>query len=141
MKVLVTGADGFTGRHFCLHATMAGYEVVKLKANLLDRESIKDEIFSVQPNFVVHLAAVSFVGSPDKSSFYSVNVIGTTNLLDVIAELPEPPKKVLLASSANIYGNCDISPIDETVIPNPINHYAMSKFSMEKMTHSISQYV
>lgn len=62
-----------------------------------------------------------------------MNVIGTTILLDVISELPKAPKKVLLASSANVYGNCDISPIDETVIPNPINHYAMSKFAMEKM--------
>ncbi len=134
MKVLVTGADGFTGRHFCRHAAMAGYEVQELKSNLLDPHSLKDEIFLAQPDFVVHLAAVSFVGSPDQSSFYAVNVIGTTNLLDVIAELPKTPKKVLLASSANIYGNCDISSIDETVAPNPINHYAMSKFSMEKMS-------
>jgi nucleoside-diphosphate-sugar epimerase len=134
LKVLVTGADGFTGRHFCRHANRVGYEVVELKSNLLDTHSLKDEIFSAQPDFVVHLAAVSFVGSPDQSSFYAVNVIGTTNLLDVIAELSKTPKKVLLASSANIYGNCNISSIDETVTPNPINHYAMSKFSMEKMS-------
>ena len=99
----------------------------------MDREAIKDEVFSARPDFVIHLAAISFVGSPDKSSFYTVNVIGTTILLDVISELPKAPKKVLLASSANVYGNCDISPIDEAVIPNPINHYAMSKFAMEKM--------
>lgn len=134
MKLLVTGADGFTGKHFCHHARSAGYEVIKLKSNLLDFDSVKDEVFSSMPNYVVHLAAISFVGSSDKSSFYSVNVVGTTNLLDAISQLPIMPMKVLIASSANVYGNCKVSPIDETVIPNPTNHYAMSKLAMEKMT-------
>ena len=131
MKLLVTGADGFTGRHFSSRAVKAGHEVVKLKADLLDREALHDEVLLVRPDLVVHLAAISFVGSPDKISFYAVNVIGTTNLLDAILALPKVPFKVLLASSANVYGNCDISPIDEKVAPNPINHYAASKLAME----------
>ena len=133
MKLLVTGAAGFTGQHLCARAAEAGYEVIKMKADLLNREALRDEVFLVQPDLVAHLAAISFVGNPDKSSFYSVNVIGTTNLLDAILELPKAPSKVLLASSANVYGNCDIFPISEGVVPNPINHYAMSKLAMEKM--------
>jgi len=139
LKLLVTGADGFTGQHLCSRAAKAGYEVFKLKADLLDREALQNEVLLVQPDLVAHLAAISFVGSPNKVSFYAVNVIGTTNLLDTILELPQAPLKVLLASSANVYGNCDISPIDENITPNPINHYAVSKLAMEKMALTYSE--
>ena len=138
MKLLVTGADGFTGQHLCSRAAKAGYEVVKLKADLLDREALQNEVLLVQPDLVAHLAAISFVGSPDKISFYAVNVIGTTNLLDAILKLSKAPFKVLLASSANVYGNCEISSIGENVVPNPINHYAASKLAMEKMALTYS---
>jgi len=135
---MVTGASGFTGQHLCALARKSGYEVVKVKSDLLDRSSLADELILAKPDLVAHLAAISFVGSPDKSSFYSVNVIGTTNLLDVISELPKTPGKVLLASSANVYGNCDISPISENTQPRPVNHYAASKFAMEQLSRTYS---
>ena len=141
MKLLVTGAYGFTGQHLCALATKSGYDVVRLKSDLMDRSSLAEEFILAKPDLVVHLGAVSFVGSPDKSSFYSVNVIGTTNLLDVISELPKTPDKVLLASSANVYGNCDICPISENVQPSPANHYAASKFAMEQLSRNYSSKV
>jgi nucleoside-diphosphate-sugar epimerase len=60
-------------------------------------------------------------------------VVGTMNLLAALAALPRVPDKILLASSANIYGNCDASPIDEDQAPAPVNHYAASKLAMEHM--------
>jgi GDP-6-deoxy-D-talose 4-dehydrogenase len=135
---MVTGASGFTGQHLCALARKSGYEVVKVKSDLMDCSSLAAELILAKPDFLVHLAAISFVGSPDKSSFYSVNVIGTTNLLDVISKLPKTPYKVLLASSANIYGNCDISPISENMQPRPVNHYAASKYAMEQLSLTYS---
>ena len=85
---------------------------------------------------VVHLAAISFVGHGDANAFYAVNVIGTMNLLGELAKLPVLPEKVLLASSANVYGNCECSPIPETQSPAPVNHYAMSKLAMEYMAQT-----
>jgi GDP-6-deoxy-D-talose 4-dehydrogenase len=129
----VTGADGFTGQHFVPMARLAGYEVHCLEADLTDYNALHKEVQMVNPQLVVHLAAISFVGNADVSAFYNINVIGTTNLLDALVGLPNLPKHILLASSANVYGNCDESPIPETQKPSPINHYAMSKLAMEYM--------
>ena len=131
MRLLLTGADGFTGLHFVQQARAAGYEVIEFTANLTDKEAVRQQVLESAPQAVVHLAAISFVGHDDASAFYDVNVIGTLNLLDALQDLPQKPSRVLLASSANVYGNCEQSPIAETQAPSPVNHYAMSKLSME----------
>ena len=58
------------------------------------------------------------------------------NLLAALAALPVKPSKVLLASSANVYGNCNTTPITEDQPASPVNHYAMSKLAMEKMART-----
>ena len=136
MKLLVTGADGFTGRHFVAIAQSCGHEVISLKSDLKDRDAVMQEVALATPSAVVHLAAISFVGHADATAFYDVNVIGTLNLLDALGDLGTPPDRVLLASSANVYGNCDQSPIAETQPPAPVNHYAVSKLAMEYMART-----
>lgn len=136
MKILLTGADGFTGRPFEALARRAGHEVIALRADLTDSEGLATEVFGVRPEAVVHLAGIAFVGHAHEEAFYNVNVVGTTNLLDALARLEKAPRIVLLASSANIYGNCDQSPIVEVQAPAPVNHYAMSKLAMEHMART-----
>jgi len=136
MKILVTGADGFTGKWFSHAAMSAGHDVVALQADLTDEKAVAAEVQAAQPNAVVHLAAISFVGHADNTAFYSVNVVGTTHLLSAVASLDTPPGKVLVASSANIYGNCESSPIYEDQPPAPVNHYAASKLAMEHMART-----
>ena len=133
MKVLITGADGFTGQHLSEYLKAQGHEVVPLTADLTDSEALNKEVDLISPDWVVHLAAISFVGHHDLSQFYLVNVIGTLNLLDALANLERKPSSVLIASSANIYGNCQHSPISESQSPAPVNHYAASKLAMEHL--------
>lgn len=136
MKLLLTGADGFTGLHFVTAAQACGYDVHSLQADLTDKEGLKAEVAQLAPEVVVHLAAISFVGYADESAFYAVNVLGTLNLLDALAAQAQPLRNVLLASSANVYGNCDKSPITEAQVPAPVNHYATSKLAMECMART-----
>lgn len=136
MKILLTGAGGFTGLFFSAAAKAAGHEVIALKANLADKGAIASEVLAAVPDAVVHLASISFVGHADDTAFYAVNVVGTQNLLAALTALPVKPRKVLLASSANIYGNCTDSPITEAQPAAPVNHYAMSKLAMEHMART-----
>lgn len=134
-RILLTGGDGFTGKHFKGVAEAAGHEVFGINADLTDQTQLQAEVASLGPfDAVVHLAAISFVGHADASAFYGVNVVGTMNLLDALLSSGHHcPKAVLLASSANVYGNCEASPISERQAPVPVNHYAMSKLAMEYM--------
>jgi nucleoside-diphosphate-sugar epimerase len=136
MKILLTGAAGFTGLYFQKAAIAAGHEVIALDADLTDKAAVATQVAGIAPDAVVHLAGISFVGHADDAAFYAVNVVGTTHLLSALVELQNPLKKVLLASSANVYGNCEISPIGERQEPAPMNHYATSKLAMEYMARS-----
>lgn len=145
-RVLITGASGFTGRHFIALANKLGYECVALchkatdrvegctqvvVADLTNKAQLKEQLIKVNPEYVVHLAAISFVAHGDVADIYTTNLIGTLNLLDCLIELKLPLKKVLLASSGNVYGNNEDLPINEKMSPTPANDYAISKYSME----------
>jgi nucleoside-diphosphate-sugar epimerase len=146
-KVLVTGLVGFTGRYLAEALTREGYEVHGLvneattnrppagatlhQCDLTDAAGLAAVVQQVQPQSVVHLAGVTFVAHGDVESIYRVNLLGTRYLLDGLAQLTTPPQAVLLASSANVYGNSTEGVMDETTPPAPANDYAVSKLAME----------
>ena len=136
MRIALTGADGFTGRHFIEAAQRAGHHVIELRSDLTDGVGVAAETLSLEADALVHLAAISFVGYQNDRAFYDVNLFGTLNLLDALAKARRPLKRVLISSSANVYGNSPRSPIAETEPPAPVNHYAMSKVAMELMAQA-----
>ena len=138
MNILLTGAAGFTGSYFRQLAESAGHTVVPFAADLRDPVATQAAVIAASCDAVVHLGAISFVGHADSAAFYAVNVVGTTNLLQAIVNKDQTPKKILIASSANIYGNCQQSPISETQQPTPANHYAASKVAMEHMVQTFA---
>lgn len=158
-RALVTGVAGFTGRHMAARLIEAGYEVwgtvmpsrggvmgsdperllhhaampevVQVSVDLLDSDGLARVAAQIRPDVVVHLAGVAHVMNGDVANTHLVNVIGTRNLLAALDSVGAPPHAVLLASSANVYGNVDVDAIDERIAPQPANDYAVSKLSME----------
>ena len=144
-RALITGIHGFTGHYLAQSLRARGYRVFGtalsptaeeqdvIAVDLGDRDAVARMVEEVQPDVVVHLAAIAFVAHSDIEAMYRVNLIGTRNLLEALAALANKPSAVLLASSANIYGNADVEPISEAVAPAPANDYAVSKLAMEYM--------
>lgn len=143
-RVLVTGALGFTGRYMTRELRDHGYEVLGLgsgaanhpgyhQIDLMDSEGTSSLLRVLEPDAVIHLAALAFVGHGNVDDFYHVNVLGTRHLLEAIAKSPKRPDCILLASSANVYGNASEGVLNEETPPAPANDYAVSKLSMEYM--------
>ncbi|MDN7903840.1 GDP-mannose 4,6-dehydratase [Burkholderia diffusa] len=149
-RAFVTGLTGFTGRYMAQQLEAAGYDVwgtvapgaarpddpafancTLLPVDLLDAHAMRAAASDARPDAVVHLAARAHVAQDAPSQTYAVNIVGTRNLLAALAGLDRRPSAVLLASSANIYGNSTAGVLDETVPPAPANDYAVSKLAME----------
>lgn len=146
---LVTGYNGFTGRYLGQRLEAAGYHVVGLVrrqtatlgavvADLCLPDQVNRAVAQIRPDVVVHLAGISFVDHADVAAIYHANILGARNLLTALALLDRPPRAVLLASSANVYGNAqddaDARALDESTLPAPANDYAVSKLAMEYMS-------
>lgn len=145
-RVLVTGRHGFTGHYVAEALATAGWEVwggcshpneamssFDRVADLTDATSVTEMVNDVRPDAVVHLAGIAFVGHGSVDDFYQVNLLGTRNLMDALSKGGHGKRGVVLASSANIYGNTRTSPISESTAPAPANDYAVSKLAMEFM--------
>lgn len=135
--VLLTGVEGFTGRHLVQYLTTRGHKCLSLDVDIRNRESTQKAVSDLADEHsidaVIHLAAISFVQHDDASEIYQVNVIGTENLLCAIEKAHITPR-VILASSANVYGiPPDSQPLEESQCSAPNNHYACSKLAMEMM--------
>lgn len=135
MKLLLTGADGFTGFHFANAARAHGFDVNPLKSDLTNSASVFSEVAGIEPNYVVHFAGISSTTHSNEDDFYRINLLGTMNLLKALRALNCRPQKVILASSASVYGNSTIVPITENQHPSPLSHYAASKLAMESMSN------
>ncbi|WP_171176782.1 NAD-dependent epimerase/dehydratase family protein [Ruegeria sp. HKCCA4633] len=145
-RVLITGRHGFTGRYVATALASAGWQIwggcsnpteqmdsFDRVADLTDATSVARLVDEVRPDAVVHLAGIAFVGHGSPNDFYRVNLLGTRNLLDALVRNGCGKDGVVLASSANVYGNARVSPISENTASAPANDYAVSKLAMEQM--------
>lgn len=146
-RVLITGITSFTGPYIARELASKGYEVYGLRqqkvhankyatslaGDLLDPSSLECIVNQCKPHLVIHLAAITYVPHGDVAEMYQTNVVGTRNLLSALAECNAAPERILLASSANVYGNTVDGLLDEGTVFSPENDYAVSKVTMEYM--------
>lgn len=140
-KVLITGIDSFTGVYLSSYLEKEGYDVYgtslfesdnkKFKCDIILKNDIFDVLKKVEPNYFIHLSGISFAAHGNTQDFYSVNTIGTTNILDAFLDIGYTPEKIILASSAAVYGNQGLEVLDESLCSIPANHYGASKYAME----------
>jgi UDP-glucose 4-epimerase len=157
MKLLVTGGAGFIGSTVVDMAIAQGHDVrvydnletgVRTNVNaaatfihgdIRDGEALHEAMAGVDT--VIHLAAMVSVERSvrDPQTCWDVNVAGTHNVLTVAQAVG--CRRIVLASSAAVYGNSEISPKQEGLTPEPASPYAYSKWMNEVHAEYFSRYL
>lgn len=136
MRALVTGATGFVGPHLVAHLRAAGDDVVGLDdgvVDVCDPAAVSAWIEGHRPEVAYHLAGWADVGgswaAPQEA--FRVNAEGTLNVLQ--AALAAECRRVLVVSSADVYGVVDEAdlPITEEHPLRPVSPYAVSKVAAD----------
>jgi GDP-4-dehydro-6-deoxy-D-mannose reductase len=140
VKALVTGGDGFVGRHLLEHLRACGDEAVGVdhECDVTDAPSVLAMLQVVRPDAIYHLAALTAVGASwsNPVEFTRVNVLGTKNVLAAASEAV-PAASVVLVSSSDVYGvvRPEDLPLVESFRVAPANPYASSKVEAEHVAH------
>ncbi len=147
MKVLITGASGFTGIHMIgFLSTQEDIRIIAIarkkpahfsnaqkiswvEGDILDPAKIIETISAVKPSVVLHLAGLNRGSLED---LQKTNVTGTQNMLDAILKI-NPDCRTLVISSSAVYGYAGNTPIDENQTLKPLSDYGISKAAQDTL--------
>ena len=127
VRVFITGGAGFIGSRLTRALAEVGAHVTiydnlleqvhgpsprldlqgrLIKGDVRDRVAMAQAVANATPDIVVHLAAETGTGqSADEPSRYAeVNVVGCANLIEILKQQPNPPRRVVLAATRAVYG-------------------------------------
>lgn len=136
--ILITGAQGFVGRHLTAHLEACGDEVVGVDrehggVDITDADAVRRLVADVAPTAIYHLAGWADVGGSWQHPVeaFRVNAEGTLNVLGAAVEVGVG--RVLAVSSADVYGKVDPSelPLTEDSPLRPASPYAASKVAAD----------
>ncbi|MCU1493010.1 MAG: nucleoside-diphosphate-sugar epimerase [Acidimicrobiaceae bacterium] len=134
MHAFITGGSGFVGHWLRSHLEDCGdtVEVLPEHLDIGDAPGVRTALVAAAPEVVYHLAALAHVGqsweAPEPT--VQVNVLGTLNLLEAARSADRPPR-VVLVSSAEVYGSGNGNALDESAPLLPVSPYAASKVGAE----------
>ena len=135
-RVLIFGENSFTGEYLSSYLYSKGYSIFgtdRKSCDITNKDNIKKTLREINPNYIINLSGIASPAHGDVLEFYRVNTIGAINIIEALIELDLNPKKIVLVSSATIYGNQGLEVLDESLFPQPANYYGTSKYSMELM--------
>src|SRR5713101_2132309 len=149
MRVLVTGADGFVGRHLCQHLRSSGDEVFEASgpglkplrqaqgaANRLDVTHLSEVealVERARPEGIINLAGFSSVANAEDDPLqpWMVNTLGALNILTASRKIV-PSARILLVGSGEMYGLLPQGVRAREQMPlNPLGFYGASKAAAE----------
>ncbi len=151
-RVLITGIMGFIGSHLAKRLVDGKMEVYGLERRVANRNmaviadllqditlvsgdcsdyvSVRNSVRTVNPDVIVHLAALSPVRDSFERPFeyQQANYIGTMNVAHAMLELQDPQtRRLIAASTAEVYGIQKEESMKETLPLRPSSPYAVSK--------------
>ncbi len=148
--ILVTGGAGYVGAHTCKALALAGYTPVALdnlstghkrfvrwgplvQCDIKDQAAVLNAIQDYNAEAVLHFAASAYVGESvvNPRKYYENNVAGSLSLLGAMANAD--CHKLVFSSTCAVYGEPTEVPIQEKVLPNPVNPYGASKLMVERI--------
>nr|MBN1230089.1 GDP-mannose 4,6-dehydratase [Anaerolineae bacterium] len=156
MRILITGADGFVGRHLAWHLLRLGtvevfgttylptenYQYLSSagvhlrQIDLTDDEAVRSLLAEIKPAHIYHLAAQSFVPRSFENPWETLrnNILSQLNLMHQMLWL-ELDSRFLVVGSAEIYGpiSPDDLPLNEAQPPNPSSPYSVSKLTQDML--------
>ena len=159
MRVLVTGITGFVGSHFAEFALAEGAEVfgsyrwrsktenidhlrdrvTLIECDLRDLSSVNELVASSRPDFIIHLAAQSYVHASwhSPAETFNTNTISQVNLLEAVRAQGKAAPRFLAIGSSEEYGlvHEDELPIKESNPLRPLSPYAVSKVTQDLMAY------
>ncbi|WP_201623860.1 UDP-glucose 4-epimerase GalE [Psychrobacter immobilis] len=162
-KILVTGGAGYIGSHTCIALHQADYDIVVydnlsnssreainrvssligqpiefIEGDIRDTELLR-QVFTEHQFFgVIHFAGLKAVGESVAKPllYYNNNVSGTITLLEAMAEANV--KNLVFSSSATVYGDPEVLPIDEKSPRSCTNPYGQSKLTVEHILEDLA---
>ncbi|MBW3629726.1 MAG: GDP-mannose 4,6-dehydratase [Gemmatimonadetes bacterium] len=151
MRILVTGADGFAGTHLLAELSRTGTHQITAGAygsvgretdesgvrwvslDVTSQESTRAVIAESGPELVYHLAGQASVGESFRSpqQTWEVNATGTLCVLEALRQEGLSTSRLLLTSSAEVYGDAAEQPVPEPTPLRPLTPYGASKAAAE----------
>lgn len=151
-KILISGCSGFLGtwltelikqegigEEIYGFTEIPGFSSTGLtvyNVDITDRDDVLAVVDKTRPDLIFHLAAVANVGFSwrNQKLTYDINFTGTSSLMEAMVKYT-PAARIVLMSSAELYGNCKEEACTEsTPLAPPRNPYSLSKMAMEMLT-------